>query len=159
MIDIAAAIADKLEISDIAAEAREHLRPCLPVLRNALANWQDNGSFSAPGLMVAAATPTAFSLTHSSCWAENVDNLDRDVVLLALVSAIELQQAALLIAALSSVLGKEGRASADNDAKSALACGEMPLLVVLAAPLDTEVAMMATTVAMPCPVEPSVARH
>ena len=70
MIDIAAAIADKLEISDIAAEAREHLRPCLPVLRNALANWQDNGSFSAPGLMVAAATPTAFSQLASRFSAE-----------------------------------------------------------------------------------------
>jgi hypothetical protein len=129
------------------------------VLQTAASNWQANGAFAAPGIMCLAATPTSFSLTHSQCWAENVDDLDRDVVLLALVSVIELQQAALLIAALSSVLGKEGRASAEADARSALDRGELPLLVVHAAPQDTEVAMMATTVAMPCPVEPSVARH
>jgi hypothetical protein len=81
------------------------------------------------------------------------------VVLLSLVSAIELQQAALLVAALSAALGKEGRASADNDARAILECGELPLLVVLVAPQEAEVVMMATTIAVPCPAEPSVALH
>jgi hypothetical protein len=158
--DITDAVAIKLDASDLAPEARDRLRLCLPVLREAIDNWQANSAFSAPGLMVAAATPTSFSLTHSQCWAENVDHLDRDVVLVAVVSAIELQEAALLVAALSAVLVKQGRASAEADAQSVLECGEQPLLVVLAASSqDAEVALMATTVAVPCPAEPSVTLH
>ena len=121
---------------------------------------QAAGSFSTPGILVAAATPTSFSLTHSECWATNVDHLDRDVVLVALVKAIELQEAALLVAALSAVLGKTGRASAEADARAISGRGELPLLVVLAAASqDAEVAVMATTVAVPCPAEPSVTLH
>jgi hypothetical protein len=158
--DITDTVAIKLDASDLAPEARDRLRPCLPVLSDAITNWQAGGFFSAPGLLVAAATPTSFSLTHSECWAENVDHLDRDVVLVALVKAIEIQEAALLVAALSAVLGMEGRAAAEADARAVLERGELPLLVVLAASSqDAEVALMATTVAMPCPAEPSVTLH
>jgi hypothetical protein len=161
MIDsITDTVAIKLDASDIAPEVRDRLRPCLPVLSDAITNWQAGGSFSAPGILVAAATPTSFSLTHSECWATNVDHLDRDVVLVALVKAIELQEAALLVAALSAVLGKTGRASAEADARAISGRGELPLLVVLAAASqDAEVAVMATTVAVPCPAEPSVTLH
>ena len=158
--DITDTVAVKLDASDLAPEARDRLRPCLPVLSDAITNWQAGGSFSAPGILVAAATPTSFSLTHSECWATNVDHLDRDVVLVALVKAIELQEAALLVAALSAVLGKTGRASAEADARAISGRGELPLLVVLAAASqDAEVAVMATTVAVPCPAEPSVTLH
>jgi hypothetical protein len=158
--DITDTVAIKLDASDLAPEVRDRLRPCLPVLSDAITNWQAAGSFSAPGILVAAATPTSFSLTHSECWATNVDHLDRDVVLVALVKAIELQEAALLVAALSAVLGKTGRASAEADARAISGRGELPLLVVLAAASqDAEVAVMATTVAVPCPAEPSVTLH
>ena len=91
------------------------------------------------------------------CPAATRDHLDRAVVLVARVKAIELQAAALLVAALSAVLGKTGRAAAAAAARAISGRGELPLLVVLAAASqDAEVAVMATTGAVP---EPSVTLH
>jgi hypothetical protein len=69
------------------------------------------------------------------------------LVLHTLHAAIEMpasdQAARLLVAALSAALVREGRAAQEHDARVVAERGELPLLVVLAAPQD---AINATTV-------------
>lgn len=87
------------------------------------------------------------------------DGLDRGTVLHTLHRAIELDEPALLIASLSAALEEQGRAAAEADAAAILARGEQPLLIVLAASDGDAVSMLATTVAVPCPAEPSRMIH
>jgi hypothetical protein len=48
---------DQIAAHDYDAPTRERLAACLPMLEQAIADWQANHAFSAPGLMIAAATP------------------------------------------------------------------------------------------------------
>ena len=48
--DITDAVAIELDASDLAPEARDRLRPCLPVLREAIDNWQANSASPRPAL-------------------------------------------------------------------------------------------------------------
>jgi hypothetical protein len=156
---VIADIASVVATCSLAPEARERLALCLPVLSDALDTWQDGGSFSAPGLMCVAATPCASAMVHSTIWALGNDGLDRGTVLHTLHRAIELDEPALLIASLSAALEEQGRAAAEADAAAISARGEQPLLIVLAASDGDAVSMLATTVAVPCPAEPSRMIH
>ena len=67
---IAATVGDEIEATDLNPGARANLRRCLPVLGDAVAAWQDDGGFAAPGLMIMATTPSAAVVVHC---CEDVD--------------------------------------------------------------------------------------
>ena len=53
---ITTTLQDELEAQHFDEPIRERLSACLPVLEQAIAGWRANHAFSAPGLMIAAAT-------------------------------------------------------------------------------------------------------
>jgi len=115
MIDIAHAVEHELAESCLSPETRARLKPCLPMLQDAIGSWQANGGFSAPGIMAVCATPSGATVVHSQRWGDNVDEIDQTTALHVLVRTIDMaatdETARLLIAALSAALGKQGRAN------------------------------------------------
>ena len=57
---------DQIAAHDCDAPTRERLAACLPMLEQAIADWQANHAFSAPGLMIAAATPHSGVVVHAT---------------------------------------------------------------------------------------------
>ena len=61
---------DQIAAHDCDAPTRERLAACLPMLEQAIADWQANHAFSAPGLMIAAATPHSGVVVHANAWSD-----------------------------------------------------------------------------------------
>jgi hypothetical protein len=159
-VELAEQIAGEIEHSTLAPEAREMLRPCLSHLANSVADWQTTGSFSAPGLVACCATPNAGLMVHSSHWGQGVDELRRDVVLGTLYAAVEAGNPPLVVAAITAVLGPEGRAAVEVAAGEAREFGALPVLVALVAPSGNEINVFLVSAALPPPVPPpSVSVH
>jgi hypothetical protein len=78
---------DQIAAHDCDAPTRERLAACLPMLEQAIADWQANHAFSAPGLMIAAATPHSGVLVHANAWSDRA--CDPDMAPFALAEAIE----------------------------------------------------------------------
>ena len=151
--DITAALQDEIAAQDCDAPTRERLAACLPMLGQALANWQANHAFSAPGLMVAAATANAGLVVHANAWSSLAG--DPDVAAFALAKAIELptspETARLVTTTLGTVLGESGRRARDRDAELIAGYGDLALLCVVVAPPD----VLAATIPVQQADEPS----
>jgi len=102
-----------------------------------LGRYKADGVDAGPGLTVMAVTPDGSSLISTTAWAETVDAVDTGEALGALHDATEADQAPMVIAALSAVLGCKGRANVATEAAAIRKTGRQPLLVVLAAPDGT----------------------
>ena len=102
---------DQIAAHDCDAPTRERLAACLPMLEQAIADWQANHAFSAPGLMIAAATPHSGVVVHANAWSDRA--CDPDMAPFALAEAIEMPSSAdtarLVTLTLGSVLGESGR--------------------------------------------------
>jgi len=159
---IATSIGREIDAAKLDAGARRRLRRCLPVVRDAIATWQDvGGGFAAPGLMIMATTPSAAVVVHCDSWGEKVDDVDRGVALHALSESIEDDEPSMLIAALTAALGPTGRAIAEREAADIAEAGQQPLLTVRVSPQDgaTAAVVLAITVALPPAGGPSRMLH
>lgn len=148
---------DQIAAHDCDAPTRERLAACLPMLEQAIADWQANHAFSAPGLMIAAATPHSGVVVHANAWSDRA--CDPDMAPFALAEAIEMPTSAdtarLVTLTLGSVLGESGRRARDRDADLIASFGELPLLCVVVVPPD----VLATTVPVERAAEPSAMIH
>jgi len=66
---ITEALQDEIAAQDCDAATRKRLSACLPMLGQAIADWQANHAFSAPGLMIAAATRHSGVVVHANAWS------------------------------------------------------------------------------------------
>lgn len=149
---------DEIDAQDCDALTRERLAACLPMLGRAIADWQNNYAFSAPGLMIAAATPHCGIVVHANAWSD-VDCDNRDLAASALAQAIEMptsaESAHRVTMTLGAVLGESGRRACDRDAKLIAGFGDLALLCVVVDPPD----VLVTTVPVQRAEEPSVMIH
>ena len=127
------------------------------MLEQAIASWQANHAFSAPGLMIAAATSHSGVVVHAN--AGSALACDPDLAAFALAKAVEMptsaESARLVTMTLGAVLGERGRRARDRDAATISGFGDMPLLVAIVDPPD----VLATTVPVERPAEPSAMIH
>ena len=81
------------------------------MLDEAIADWRANHSFSAPGLMIAAATARSGVVLHANGWLDV--ECDRELAVRAVAEAVEMPVSAesvrIVTIALSVVLGETGR--------------------------------------------------
>jgi hypothetical protein len=127
---ITEALQDEIDAQTCDAPTRERLSACLPMLGQALADWQANHAFSAPGLMIAAATARCGIVVHANAWS--AFPCEPDVATFALAKAIERptspETARLVTATLGTVLGESGRRARDRDADLIAGYGDLALL-------------------------------
>jgi hypothetical protein len=154
---ITEALQDEIDAQTSDAPTRKRLSACLPMLGQALADWQANHAFSAPGLMIAAATQRCGIVVHANAWSALA--CESDLATSALAEASELptspEAARLVTATLGTVLGESGRRAQDRDAAAISRFEDMPLLVAI---VDPPV-VLATTVPVERPAEPSAMIH
>jgi plasmid stability protein len=156
---IATTIGREIDAAELDADARVRLRRCLPVVRDAVTAWQDDGGFAAPGLMIMVTTPLAAVVIHCDCWVEDVDDVHRAVALHALHKSVEAQEPPMLIAALTAALGPAGRAAAERDAVEITQLGKQPLLAVLVSPQQGDDAAVVLAITLPPAAAPSRIVH
>ena len=104
---ITTTLQDELEAQHFDEPIRERLSACLPVLEQAIA------TFSAPGLMIAAATARSGLVLYADGWGDLADGVDQELAVRAIAEAIEAPSATrstrALTLGLSVVLGESGR--------------------------------------------------
>jgi hypothetical protein len=154
---IAATLQAEIWAHDFDAPIRERLSACLPLLDEAIADWRANHSFSAPGLMIVAATAHSGVVLHANGWSDV--ECDRELAVRAVAEAVEMPVSAesgrIVTIALSVVLGETGRRAQARDAERISRFGDLPMLCVVVDPP----ALLATTVRVEVAAEPSRMVH
>jgi hypothetical protein len=134
----------------------DRLEACLPLLERAFADWQQGGAAANFELLVAAASPRAAVIFHSSGWPEADGCCEPEIAPHAVLRAIERgtlpDATGIIVAGLGLLLGRSGRARQRRDAAEICRAGSVPLVVALMAPHNDDVEAMISTVA----VEPRV---
>ena len=156
---ITTTLQDELEAQHFDEPIRERLSACLPVLEQAIASWRANHTFSAPDLMIAAATARSGLVLYADGWGDLADGVDQELAVRAIAEAIEAPSATrstrALTLGLSVVLGESGRRAHAKDAALIADYGELPLLVVVVDPPD----VLATTLPVEVAEPPSALLH
>ena len=105
---ITEALQDEIAAQDCDGPTRKRLSACLPMLEQAIANWQANHAFSAPGLMIAAATSHSGVVVHVNAWSSLA--CDPDLAAFALAEAVEMPTSAESARRVTMTLGERERA-------------------------------------------------
>jgi hypothetical protein len=97
--------------------ALDRLSDCIPMLERVFADWQQSGGASNFETIVAAASPRAATLFHSPGWPDSDGCCEPGIARHAVLRAIEdKRNTGVVVAGLSLLLGKKGRAQQRRDA-------------------------------------------
>ena len=124
------------------AQVRAQLELCLPMLSTALDNW--GGPQGETGLLIASATPFSAMVIISDHGWRDIDRSEaakysKGEIAVAVGRAVEDHKATdVILGGLGLLLGKEGIAAQENDARAIIKDGGCPLTVALLAPMREE---------------------
>lgn len=125
----------------------DRLEDAIPVLVEAIDQWELTGILADHPILIAVATPRAARVIRADQWGD-LPPVGTDRLIEAVEASPSDVNSTLIVAGVAALLGPAGRKAHGEDAGMIRATGQIPILLLMIADPAT---MVATTVELPRP--------